>query len=145
MASHALKDNPKSVAAIEELRSKWHDFFNAKRIKELCDHFYTEDTVCIPPDHDLVWGKAATRALLQGYADMGNVAFKLGVVETHADDHTGYLIGNYVFYDRRSGKEVSVEGRTLETYRKEPDGSWKCTVDMWHDLDAKVVEKPLPR
>jgi len=66
-------------------------------------------------------------------------------IETHADDKTGYLIGNYVFYDRRGVKEVTYEGRTLETYRKEPDGTWKCSVDMWHHLDPAVISKPLPR
>ena len=71
--------------------------------------------------------------------------FKLGVIETHADDKTGYLIGNYVFYDRRGPKEMTYEGRTLEAYRKEGDGSWKCSVDMWHHLDPSVIKNPMPR
>ncbi len=35
-------------------------------------------------------GRAACIALLQGYADSGDVTFKLGVIETHADDKADY-------------------------------------------------------
>jgi ketosteroid isomerase-like protein len=144
MASHTSKDNPTSVKAIEAVRARWPELFNAKRIVELGEHFYALDGVAIPPDHEVAMGRAAIVKLLQGYADSGDVTFKLGVIETHADDLTGYLIGNYVFYDRRAAKEMTYEGRTLETYRKEPDGTWKCSVDMWHHLDPSVISKPLP-
>lgn len=143
MASHTGKDNPESVRAIEAVRLRWPELFNAKKIVELGNHFYAADGVCIPPDQDLAIDRAGCIKLLQSYADSGDVTFKLGVIETHADDTTGYLIGNYLFYDRRGPTEVVYEGRTLETYRKEPDGTWKCTVDMWHALDRSVIRKPL--
>ena len=145
MASQTTKDNLESVKAIEAVRERWPVLFNSKRIVELGAHFYALDGAAIPPDHDIAKGRPAIVKLLQGYADSGDVTFKLGVIETHADDKTGYLVGNYVFYDRRGPKELTYEGRTLETYRKEPDGTWKCTVDMWHHLDAAVISKPLPR
>ena len=145
MASHGLKDNPASVQAITEVRAQFHDLFNAKRIQDLCDHFYTEDAVLVPPDHDVIYGKQGAKDYFQKYADLGDVAFRIGVIEVHADDATGYVIGNYIFYDRTGEEEIATEGRTVETYRKEPDGSWKCTVDSWHSLDDSVIEKPLPR
>jgi ketosteroid isomerase-like protein len=145
MASHTLRDNPESVRAIEAVRARWPILFNSKRIVELCDHFYATDGVCIPPDHEIAMGRPACVRLLQGYADLGDVTFRLDVIETHADDTTGYLIGNYVFYDRRGSTEVTYEGRTLEAYRKEADGSWKCSVDMWHHLDPSVIKNPMPR
>ena len=134
-----VTDDRAAIEAIEALREQWAPLFNAKRIDELCDLFYSEDSVAIPPDHDLVRGRPAIRDLLQGYADLGDVAFDLGVAETHASGDTGYLVGTYVFYDRTGEAEVTAEGRTLETYRREPDGTWKCTADMWHDLDPTVI------
>ena len=145
MASHGLKDNPASVQAIRDVRAKFQDLFNAKKIQDLCDHFYTDDVALVPPDHDVIHGKQGAKDYLQTYADLGDVAFILDVIEVHADDVTGYVIGNYVFYDRTGEEEVTAEGRTIETFRKEPDGSWKCTVDGWHGLDNSVVDKPLPR
>jgi ketosteroid isomerase-like protein len=145
MASHTRNDNSDSVRAIEAVRARWPVLFNSKRIVELSEHFYAADGVCIPPDHEIAMGRPAIVSLLKGYADLGDVTFKLGVIETHADDATGYLIGNYVFYDRRGANEATYEGRTLETYRKEADGSWKCSVDMWHHLDPSVIKKPMPR
>jgi hypothetical protein len=29
--------------------------------------------------------------------------------------------------------DQSVPGVTHEAYRRQPDSSWKCTVDMWHN------------
>jgi len=145
MASPIFKDNSDSVRAIEAVRERWPVLFNSKRIVELGEHFYAVDGMCIPPDQDIAVGRAACVSLLQSYANLGDVTFKLGVIETHADDRIGYLVGNYVFYDRTGPKEVVHEGRTHEAYRKEPDGSWKCTVDMWHHLDPSVIRKPLAR
>ena len=145
MARHGLKDNPESVQAIIDMRAQWHDLFNAKKIQELCDLLYAEDAAAVPPDHEVVFGRSAVKDYFQKAADGGDVAFRIGIVEVHADDYTGFVIGNYVFYDRTGPEEVTFEGRTLETFRKEPDGSWKFTVDMWNVLDDAVIEEPLQR
>jgi ketosteroid isomerase-like protein len=145
MARHGLKDNPESVQAIKDMRARWHDLFNAKKIKELTDQLYAEDAAAVPPDHDVIFGRSAIKDYFQKVADVGDVAFRIGIIEVHADDYTGFVIGNYVFYDRTGAEEVTYEGRTLETFRKEPDGTWKFTVDSWKNLDNAVIEKPLPR
>ena len=126
MASHTIRDNPESVRAIEAVRERWPVLFNSKRIVELGNHFYAADGVCIPPDHEIAMGRPAW------------------ILLPFAADYR-YLIGNYVFYDRRGPKEMTYEGRTLEAYRKEADGSWKCSVDMWHHLDPSVIKHPMPR
>ena len=135
------RDDPEGVRGIEEVRERWAPLFNAKRIQELSEVFYAEDAVAIPPDHDLAHGREAIRSLFQAYADSGDVSFELGVVETHCEGDSGYLIGNYVFHDRTGGEQASAEGRTLEAYRREPDGSWKCVADMWHHLDPEVIDR----
>src|ERR1700722_15739560 len=145
MASHTIRDNAESVRAIEAVRERWPVLFNSKRIVELGNHFYAADGVCIPPDHEIAVGRAACITPLQGYADSGDVTFKLGVIETHADDMTGYFIGTLFFFYCRGRGGMTYEGRTLEAYRKEADGSWKCSVDMWHHLDPSVIKNPMPR
>ena len=131
MASHGLKDNPASVQAIRDVRAKFQDLFNAKKIQDLCDHFYTDDVALVPPDHDVIHGKQGAKDYFQKHVALGDVAFTLDVIEVHADDVTGYVIGNYVFYDRtgegrghrgrahhrnvskRAGRIVEMHGRRL--------------------------------
>jgi ketosteroid isomerase-like protein len=128
-------DDTDGIKGIEALREQWPGLFNAGRITELSETFYAEDAVALPPDLDASFGREAIRALLQGFVDSGDVSFELGVIETHSSGDTGYLVGNYKFTDATSGEAVVHDGRTLETYRREPDGSWKCVADMWHHID----------
>jgi len=145
MARHGLQDNSESVMGILELRGQFHDLFNAKKIDELVQLFYAEDAALVPPDHDVIHGRAGAKEYFQSSVDLGDVAFIIDVIECHADDSTGFVIGNFIWYDRTGSEEVSAEGRTFETYRKEPNGTWHCTVDAWHVLDDAVIDNPLPR
>jgi hypothetical protein len=38
-----------------------------------------------------------------------------------------------------------LRGGTLEAYRKEVDGTWRCSIDMWHHLDPSVIKNPMAR
>lgn len=145
MARHGLTDNADSVKGIVDLRAQFHDLFNAKKIDELVNLFYAEDPALVPPDHDVIHGRAGAKEYFQNAANLGDVAFIIDVIECHADDTTGYVIGNYIWYDRTGDQEVTTEGRTFEGYRKDPDGTWRCTVDMWHPLDEAVIDNPLQR
>ena len=118
MASHGLKDNPASMQAITDVRAKFQDLFNEKRIQDLCDHFYTEDAALVPPDHDVVHGRKRAKDYFQKYTDLGDVSFIIDVIEVHADDVTGYVIGNYIFYDRTGEEEVATEGAQSKPIEK---------------------------
>jgi ketosteroid isomerase-like protein len=67
------------------------------------------------PSTDDLWKNAGLR-------------FDLGVIQTVAGEDIGYLVGTYVAHMG----DQSVPGVTHEAYRRQSDGSWKCTVDMWH-------------
>jgi ketosteroid isomerase-like protein len=120
-----------AIGAIEALRAQWAPHFNAGKISELGELFYAPSAFALPGDHDLVEGRANITAFLQEVRDSGDVRFELGVIETAASGDIGYLVGNYVFTDA-SG--TSFPGLTHETYRLQPDGSWQCVVDMWHNM-----------
>lgn len=129
MSATASQD---AIGAIEALRAQWPVHFNAGRISELGELFYAPDAYAMPGDHDYVKGRDAITAFLQEVRDTGEkVHFELGVIETVASGDVGYLVGNYVFTDA-SG--TNFPGLTHEAYRLQPDGSWQCVVDMWHNI-----------
>jgi ketosteroid isomerase-like protein len=117
------------VQAIEALRAQWPEHFNSGKITELGELFYAEDARALPGQHDLVVGRDNITRFLREVRDSGDVRFELGVIETKVSGDMGYLVGTYVFTDPEG---VSHNGFTLETYRLQDDGVWKCAVDMWH-------------
>jgi len=127
MASENGKD------AIEALRAQWAPHFNAKRLKELCELFYAEDARALPPNHPIVEGRARIRELFEEVHRAGDARFDLGVVHTEASGDIGYLVGTYTFTMRVGAAAPTVtRGVTLEAYRRQPDGRWRCVADMWH-------------
>ena len=117
------------VQAIEALRAQWPEHFNSGRITELGELFYAEDARALPGQHDVITGRGDITRFLREVRDSGDVRFELGVIETQVSGDMGYLVGTYVFTDAEG---VAHDGLTLETYRLQPDGGWKCAVDMWH-------------
>lgn len=120
-----------SKEAIEAVRERWPKLFNARQMDELGAWFYAEDAIALPSGMGPVRGRQAIVDYFRSVRDSGDVRFELQVIETHAEGDLGYLVGTYDF--TRDGK--TVKGTTLETYRRQPDGSWKCVVDMWHDAE----------
>ena len=116
--------------AIEAVRARWPELFNAGRLEELGEHFYSADARALPPDTPAIQGRDAIVEFFRSVRDTGDVHFDLGVIETVADDRIGYLVGSYVFTDAEGNRW---NGVTHEAYRAQPDGSWKCVVDMWHN------------
>lgn len=49
-----------------------------------------------------------------------------------------FSLGAYeLSFRATSGKTVADQGKLLEIWKKQPDGSWKCIVDTWNsDLPA---------
>ena len=125
-----------AVEAIEALRRKWDVHFNAGRIRELVELFYTEDALALPGATPHIRGRDKVRDFFQAFFDSGTVEFHLGVIKTEASGNHGYLAGNYTLSVTAGGKTRRTRGETNEAYRKLPDGTWQCCADMWHDVEA---------
>ncbi len=121
------------IAGIQALREQWAPHFNAGKISELGELFYADGACALPGGSDIVRGRAEITRFLKDVRNSGDVRFELGVIDTYAEGDLGYLVGNYVFTDA-SG--VAHPGLTHESYRRKPDGSWECVVDMWHNIDS---------
>lgn len=114
---------------IEAVRAQFPVLFNAGKFDELGEWFYAEDARALPPNHDPVEGRGEICKFFQAAWDEG-LRFDLDVIETVAEGNIGYLVGTYVAHQG----DQSVPGITHEAYRLQPDGTWKCVVDMWHNV-----------
>lgn len=124
-----------AVEAIEAVRAQWDVHFNAGRLAELAELFYTEDAMALPPDTPHIQGRDRIRDFLQSFYDSGEVRFQLGIIRTEAAGDYGYVTGNYTLaVTPPGGPTKRYRGETNEAFRKLPDGSWKCCADMWHHV-----------
>lgn len=114
---------------IEAVRAQFPILFNEGRFNELGKHFYAEDAIALPSGQDPIEGRDAICSYFDDLWKSAGLRFELGVIQTVASEDMGYLVGTYVAH---MGDD-SVPGVTHEAYRRQSDGSWKCTVDMWHN------------
>jgi ketosteroid isomerase-like protein len=118
--------------AIEAVRAQFPVLFNDGKFDELGEWFYAEDAVALPFGRDPIEGREAICSYFDDLWKNAGLRFDLDVIQTVAGNDIGYLVGTYVAH---TGDD-SVPGVTHEAYRRQSDGSWKCTVDMWHNSVA---------
>jgi ketosteroid isomerase-like protein len=99
---------------------------------------YSEDAVFMPPNQPAVEGRAAIRAWFAAFPPMS--AFNLTVVEIKGRGDLAYERGTYTLTIAASGKTpaVSDHGKFLAVRRRQADGSWPMTADMFNS------DVPLP-
>ena len=50
---------------------------------------------------------------------------------------------NEVSFSGQNGRQVTVEGKAVTVWRREPEGVWKCVIDIWNDVSPSSVGAPL--
>lgn len=106
--------------------------------------FYADDAIVRLPDAELASGKellrrSVSRLLAQPHF---SVAWRPGKVEMARSGDLASLLGTYELrFDDSRGAAASYRGRRLEIWRKQTDGTWKCTVDAWN-LDEPIAAPP---
>jgi ketosteroid isomerase-like protein len=119
---------------ILEVRHAYLEAFNAQDIDGICATF-TADVVAVPPDREAFVGREGLTAF---YREMYN---RLGEVSIEQDPVTrvdvsgdmAYTVGSYTFRFTENGAPVAAYGRSVEVWRRDPDG-WKMLIDMWNSL-----------
>jgi ketosteroid isomerase-like protein len=98
--------------------------------------FWTDDAHVYPPGLPAVSGKAALRGYVEGA--LAIPGFHISWTSTEAtlspDGQLGYLLStNTVTAPGPGGQLVTSRGRAVTLWRREPDGEWRCAVDIWND------------
>jgi ketosteroid isomerase-like protein len=128
-------------AKIRQLDLDWNKAANSASVDGWMS-FYAADAVVLPPDEKTADDPASIRTdiasilglkgLMIGWtptriivADAGDMAYLYGMYTLHGVDH--------------AGAQVDEVGKLTEVWRKQANGDWKCTLDMWSPDEAPAA------
>ena len=118
------------IRNIQAISDKFMDVFKDGAYNEV-DTLYTEDAVVMPPDQGAVTGRGEIRTFMESFPPM--VEFKNVVDEISGEGGMAYVRGHFrmVMAPEPGGEPVVSEGKYLEIRKKQPDGSWPVTHDIF--------------
>ena len=88
---------------------------------------YTDDAVLLPPDHEPIQGRDAIGAFWRQGTDPG---LEVRTLRLEVDGNVGYLVGSY--HLPATEAEPADSGKYVMCLRRQSDGSWKLTADIWN-------------
>ncbi len=97
--------------------------------------YWTDDAVVLPPGLPAVVGKAALRQYVQGSMQIPGfrITWTSQDVTFSPDGNLAYMLSrNAVTMNTQDGVPTTTEGRAVTIWRREPDGEWRCAVDIWN-------------
>jgi len=128
-------------AAVRKADADWVKAAQTKKVDDWVA-FYTEDAVALPPNEKTAVGKAAIRKPIEGMLSLPGLAitWEPAKVEVAKSGDIAYLYGIYqMSATGPDGKPMNDNGKMVEIWKKQADGSWKCAVDTWSsDLPAQA-------
>ena len=133
-------------SALRKLDDEWSKAAGAKDLEKTVS-YYSDDAVVMPQNSPPLVGKESIRQMWKGMMatpgfDGGWKATKLEVAKS---GDIAYIYGAYEISEAdAAGKPKTDRGKYVEVWKKQTDGSWKCTVDMFSsDLPAPApAQKP---
>jgi len=126
-------------SVIASRSANWEAALNAKDIDALVST-YAEDARVMPPNEKATTGRDAVRAAFSGMIEAG-LSGTLTSVNTAVSGDVGYNVGVYTLL---AGDEVVDTGNYTETWRREDDGEWYMTNDIWNsDMPAAPAAMPM--
>lgn len=101
--------------------------------------YWTDDARVYPPGMPAVSGKAALREYVEGALAIPgfHITWTTSEATLSPDGQLAYLLStNAVTLPGATGELVTTPGRAVTVWRKEPDGEWRCAVDIWNAAPA---------
>lgn len=131
--------NPEDVRArILQLDAEWSEAAQTRDVDRIVS-YWSDDATVLPPGGPAVMGKAAIREFVAKSFENPSfrISWKTTDVVVSAGGDFAYGIGtNRVNVTAPDGTPVTVDGKAVTIWRREPDGSWKCVVDIWNDAPS---------
>jgi ketosteroid isomerase-like protein len=106
--------------------------------------YYADDAVVMPPNSPIVNGKAAAQQAWAAMLVPGNsVSWTASTVTSAGSGDLVYVQGTYTASMKGpNGKAMADQGKYLEVWKKQADGSWKAVEDIWNSDMPAVAVKP---
>ena len=116
--------------------AEWAALASAGKDVEKTLSYMSDDAIMIPPGAPIVEGKAAIRAFVTSSFQMPgfNIQWVSEKVTFSPDGNLAYMRGtNTTTVRGANGELLKIPGRGVTIWRREPDGQWRCVVDIWND------------
>jgi ketosteroid isomerase-like protein len=97
--------------------------------------YWTDDAVVLPPGLPTLIGKTALRRYVESSLQMPGfqITWSSADVVISPDGNLAYMFSkNAVTVNGQDGTPVTMNGRAVTIWRREPDGEWRCAVDIWN-------------
>jgi len=92
---------------------------------------YAEDAVLMPPNSPTIEGRANVQAFFDAFPPLSN--FSMKIVEIEGQGDIAYVRGTYTMTLTPEGGEAITDfGKYIEIRKKQLDGSWLLTHDMFN-------------
>ena len=104
--------------------------------------YWSDDAVILPPDQPAVVGKEAIRAYVGGMLAIPGftITWEPEQASVSASGDVGYLIErNTATFTDSTGATITQLGKATTIWRKNPEGQWKCVVDIWNNVPSHPV------
>ena len=123
-------------AAIEIMLADWVEVTNqgGEAGADGYAAFVTEDAVFLPPNEVRIDGRAGVREMILPFtlAEDFSIDWKATSIEVSADGKLAYTNGVFEYSLKdAAGNPVSDKGKFVDVFKKQADGSWKCSLGMW--------------
>lgn len=125
----------RELAALLERDREWAALASEGRDVERIVSFWTDDAKLFPPGAPVVAGKQAIREFVTGSLSIPGFHITWETVEGFVGPggDVGYTIGwNQITMPDADGNLRTERGRALAVWRREPDGVWRCVIDIWN-------------
>ena len=136
-ASEQQGDATAVRSAIEDVWREYSDSLNAGDLDRWLS-LWTEDGVQMPPNEPAVVGKERIAERVQGFVD--RFAFDISITneEVGAAGEWAYARGVYAatLTPKEGGDRVQIDGKYMTILRRQSDGSWKITLEMFNSSNT---------
>jgi ketosteroid isomerase-like protein len=132
-------------AAVRKADGDWSKAAQTKQV-DAWMAFYSDDVVALPPNEKVANTKDNIRKSVGELLALPSMAisWRPTKVEVARSGDIAYSFGAYEFTANDAhGKPITENGKYVEIWKKQADGSWKCAVDIWNP-DTPVMPPAAP-
>lgn len=119
-----------------ERDAEWAELASAGKDVERVASYWSDDALIVAPGQPLIEGKAAIRDFVaRSFQTPGfQIHWKSEKPSFSADGTLAYMRGtSTTVVPGPDGTTMTLTGRSVTVWRLEPDGQWRCVMDIWND------------
>jgi ketosteroid isomerase-like protein len=131
----AMMDLQRERERLLQRDAEWAAVASEGRDVERMLSYWTDDARVYPPGLPVVSGKAALRDYVEGALAIPgfHITWTSSEASLSPDGQLAFMLStNAVTLPGPEGRPVTAHGRAVTIWRKEPDGNWRCVVDIWN-------------